>query len=226
MNIVNDHFCTWINNLSSRINTQSVKGIIECDFVIIGAGITGLSAARKLGELNKNHNIYLVDAQIAGEGASSRNSGFLVDTTLNDGFTSDTDLENYKKKTDIYKLGIEAVKKFMQEYQVDCDLNECGKYYASSKISDLKILENFSKILSKLNHQNHLLFKNDLKKELGTNFYNVGLYTKGGILLNPGKLVRAMINALPNNVNLLENSFLINWKINNVKLFVNLKKEQ
>jgi glycine/D-amino acid oxidase-like deaminating enzyme len=59
---------------------------------------------------------------------------------------------------------------------------------------------------------------------LGTNFYNVGLYTKGGILLNPGKLVRAMINALPNNVNLLENSFLINWKINNGKIICEFEK--
>jgi glycine/D-amino acid oxidase-like deaminating enzyme len=60
---------------------------------------------------------------------------------------------------------------------------------------------------------------------LGTNFYNVGLYTKGGILLNPGKLVRAMINALPNNVNLLENSFLINWKINNGKIICEFEKK-
>ena len=224
MGVSNDKFCTWINELNPRTNIQTLSKDLECEWLIVGAGYTGLSAARKLAEIYPNKTITLIDAQLAGEGASSRNSGYLVDTTLNDGFTSDTDLENYKKKTDIYKLGIKAVKKFIQEYQVDCDFNECGKYYASSKIDDQKILENFSKVLSKLNYENHLLFKDDLKKQLGTNFYNVGLYTKGGILLNPGKLVRAMINALPNNVNLLENSFLINWKINNGKIICEFEK--
>jgi glycine/D-amino acid oxidase-like deaminating enzyme len=224
MQIINDDYCSWINNLDKRTNIQVLLKDLECEWLIIGAGYTGLSAARKLAEIYPNKTITLIDAQLAGEGASSRNSGYLVDTTLNDGFTSDRDLENYKKKTDIYKLGIKTVKKFIQEYQVDCDFNECGKYYASSKIDDQKTLENFSKILSKLNFENHLLFKDDLKKQLGTNFYNVGLYTKGGILLNPGKLVRAMINALPNNVNLLENSFLINWKINNGKIICEFEK--
>ena len=224
MGVSNDKFCTWINELNPRTNIQTLSKDLECEWLIVGAGYTGLSAARKLAEIYPNKTITLIDAQLAGEGASSRNSGYLVDTTLNDGFTSDTDLENYKNKTDIYKLGIKAVKKFIQEYQVDCDFNECGKYYASSKIDDQKTLENFSKILSKLNYENHLLFKDDLKKQLGTNFYNVGLYTKGGILLNPGKLVRAMINALPNNVNLLENSFLINWKINNGKIICEFEK--
>jgi glycine/D-amino acid oxidase-like deaminating enzyme len=224
MQIINDNSCSWINDLDVRSNIKVLKKEKTCEWLIIGAGYTGLSAARKLGQIYPNQKILLVDAQLAGEGASSRNSGYLVDTTLNDGFTSDRDLENYKKKTDIYKLGIKAVKKFIQEYQVDCDFNESGKYYASSKIDDQKTLENFSKILSKLNYENHLLFKDDLKKQLGTNFYNVGLYTKGGILLNPGKLVRAMINALPNNVNLLENSFLINWKINNGKIICEFEK--
>ena len=224
MQIFNDKNCPWIYNLDKRINIQTLSKNHKCEWLIIGAGYTGLSAARKLAEIYPNKTITLIDAQLAGEGASSRNSGYLVDTTLNDGFTSDTDLENYKKKTDIYKLGIKAVKKFIQEYQVDCDFNECGKYYASSKIDDQKILENFSKILSKLNYENHLLFKDDLKKQLGTNFYNVGLYTKGGILLNPGKLVRAMIHALPNNVNLIENSFLINWKINNGQIVCEFEK--
>ena len=55
-----------------------------------------------------------------------------------------------KKKVDIFKLGIDVIKKFIKEYQVDCDWNECGKYFASSKKEDRKILENFSETLSKL----------------------------------------------------------------------------
>ena len=42
---------------------------------------------------------------------------------------------------------------------------------------------------------------NELEKRIGTNFYNIGLYTKGGILLHPGKLVRAMIDILSDNIN-------------------------
>jgi len=36
-----------------------------------------------------------------------------------------------------------VVKKFIKEHQVDCDWNESGKYFASSKIGDKKILDNF-----------------------------------------------------------------------------------
>ena len=212
MEVVNDSNCSWINDLNKRSNIQIISSDLDCEWLIVGAGYTGLSAARKLGQLYPNQKIILVDAQLAGEGASSRNSGYLVDTTLNDGFTSNKELENYKKKADIYKLGIEAVKKFIKEYQVDCDWNECGKYFASSKEKDKKILENFSETLSKLGFKHDILFNKDLKKKLGTNFYNIALYTKGGILLHPGKLVRAMIDTLPENVSLYENSFLLNWR--------------
>ena len=52
-------------------------------------------------------------------------------------------IKNYqiiKKKTDIYKLGIDIVKKFIKEHQVDCDWNEAGKYFASSQVDDKKKL--------------------------------------------------------------------------------------
>ena len=211
MRVTNDNSCSWINDLNPRTNIKSLFSNEECDWLIIGAGYTGLSAARKLGQINSNLKIVLADAQLAGEGASGRNSGYLVDTTLNDGFTSNKELQNYKKKSDIYLLGIEVVKKFIKEYQVDCDWNESGKYFASSKIEDKKILDNFSNTLSKLKFEHSILGKEELSKRLGTNFYNIGLYTKGGILLHPGKLVRAMIDALPPNVFLYENSCLLNW---------------
>ena len=215
MKLINNNSCSWINDLSPRENIKSLKNELSVNWLIVGAGFTGLSAGRKLAEIFPKEKIIIVDAQLAGEGASGRNSGYLVDTTLNDGFTSNKELDNYKKKSDIYKLGIDVIKKFIKEYQVDCDWNECGKYFASSKQEDRKILENFSDTLSKLGFEHYLLSNEKLKKRLGTNFYNIALHTKGGILLHPGKLVRAMIDTLPENVNLYENSSLLNWKKKN-----------
>ena len=221
MELINDNLCSWINDLNFRENIKSLKNELSVNWLIIGAGFTGLSAARKLGEIFPKEKIIIIDAQLAGEGASGRNSGYLVDTTLNDGFTSNKDLENYKKKVDIYNLGIKFVKKFIKEHQVDCDWNECGKYFASSKKEDIKILNNFSKILEKLKYEHYILNNEQLTNKLGTNFYNTGLYTKGGILLHPGKLVRAMVDTLPDNVKLYENTLLTEWY--KEKDFINCK---
>ena len=214
MKISNDKQCSWINDLTLRTNIKTLNTNVDCDWLVVGAGYTGLSAARKLAEIYPKKEIIIVDAQLAGEGASGRNSGYLVDTTLNDGFTSNKELQNYKKKAEIYSLGIDVVKKFIKEHQVDCDWNESGKYFASSKIEDKQILDNFSNTLSKLGFENSILGNKELSERLGSNFYNIGLYTKGGILLHPGKLVRSMVDALPSNVFLYENSCLLNWSKN------------
>ncbi len=216
MKLINDNGCGWLNQLAKRTNFKSLNKNLICDYLIVGAGYTGLSSARKLSEIDNKKKIIVVDAQLAGEGGSARNSGFLVDTTLNDGFTSNREIENYKKKVKIYELGIKAVKNYIKEHQVDCDWNESGKYFASSKIEDEIKAKSFSSLLSSLNYKNKILFKEELKKKLGTSFYKVAVHTSGGILLHPGKLIRSMIDTLPENVKLFENTQLLNWyKINN-----------
>ena len=215
MKILNDNSCGWLTNLQPRKNFKLLNQNRKCDYLIVGAGYTGLSAARKLSEINSSKKIIIVDAQLAGEGSSSRNSGYLVDTTLNDGFTSNKDINNYKTKVKIYNLGITAVKKFIKQYQVDCDWNECGKYFASSNIKDVSMAKKFSELLSKLNFNNKILNHKELENKLGTSFYKIAVFTEGGILINPAKLVRAMIDVLPKNVELYENSPLIKWNKNN-----------
>jgi len=101
INLINDNDCGWLKQLQKRLNIKILNQDLKSDYLIVGAGYTGLSAARKLSEIHKNKKIIIIDAQLAGEGGSSRNSGYLVDTTLNDGFTSNKDLQDYKK----YKIG-------------------------------------------------------------------------------------------------------------------------
>ncbi len=73
MEVINDNGCSWVNDLNPRSNIQTISSNLNCEWLIIGAGYTGLSAARKLGQLYFGQKIILVDAQLAGEGASSRN---------------------------------------------------------------------------------------------------------------------------------------------------------
>ena len=220
----NDQTCGWINELPKRTGINKFEGQTSCDWIIVGAGYTGLSAARQLGNMNPNMNIVVIDAEVAGEGASSRNSGYLVESTMNDGFVSSKNNKDYKTKCDLYSLGIEKVKKFITQHQVDCDWNECGKYYASSKIEDEKKLTRFNSMLSSLKIKNQILYKDNLENRLGTEFYKIGIYTNGGILLNPAKLARSMVDSLPENVTLYENSPLLKWETINKKINCTLSR--
>jgi len=69
MDLINDTSCSWINSLDRRPNIKTLDKDKSCDWLIIGAGYTGLSAARKLSELHLNEKIIIIDAQLAGEGA-------------------------------------------------------------------------------------------------------------------------------------------------------------
>ena len=86
MEVTNDNGCSWIKDLIPRTNVKILQTNEDCEWLIIGAGYTGLSAARKLGQLHPDKKIILVDAQLAGEGASSRNSGYLVFILISDSF--------------------------------------------------------------------------------------------------------------------------------------------
>ena len=71
--LINDKSCSWVSDLNPRLNIKNLNKDDYSDWLIVGAGYTGLSAARKLAQLYPNQKIILVDAQLAGEGDSSRN---------------------------------------------------------------------------------------------------------------------------------------------------------
>ena len=207
----NDDSCGWLETLPKRTPEPPLKQNIQCDWLILGAGYTGLSAARKLAELKPNDSIVIIDAQKAGEGASSRNSGYLVDSTLNDGHLSDSGMENYLSKYRLNSLGVEAVRSYVDQHQVDCDWNECGKFHATSMQQNEEKLQRFNETLNLCGIGNRLLQGNELSQRLGTSFYRMAVHTEGGVMLQPAKLALSMIETLPSNVTLYEQTPVINW---------------
>ena len=45
MEVINDNSCSWINDLNLRTNIKTITSNEESDWLIIGAGYTGLSGA-------------------------------------------------------------------------------------------------------------------------------------------------------------------------------------
>lgn len=202
----NDNGCGWLNILNERPHNPPLQKDTKTKWLIIGAGYTGLCAALTLAENQPDDEIILIDANGAGEGASARNSGYLVDSTLNDGHLSDTGLQSYKQKYELNKKAVDAVQQMVTKYNIQCDWNECGKYYASSTFENKEKLNDFMKLLDKLNLENQFFNQSDLAAQLGTEFYKMAVKVFGGAMLQPAALARGLIDNLPKNVNLYEDT--------------------
>jgi len=209
---VNDHTCGWTQALVSRQPNASLQGEHTADFVVVGAGYTGLSAARQFAQLNPSAHVIIIDAQRAGEGASARNSGYLVDSTLNDGHMSDTGLQQYREKYALNKAGVDCVSQIVNEHKIDCDWDASGKFHATAVPAHEAKLQRFSELLGELDLEHTLLDGAQLNKRLGTSYYTQALWTQGGVMLQPAKLARAYIGLLPENVSLYENSPMLTWR--------------
>ncbi len=209
---VNDQTCGWTQALPARQPNASLQGEYTADFVIVGAGYTGLSAARKFAQLNPNAKVIIIDAQRAGEGASARNSGYLVDSTLNDGHMSDTGLQQYREKYSLNKAGVECVSQLVNDHKIDCDWDASGKFHATAVPGHEPKLQRFSELLQELELEHRLIGGAELNQRLGTDYYTQALWTAGGIMLQPAKLARAYIDILPASVTLYENSPVLAWR--------------
>ncbi len=76
-NTISD-ICGWVALAGDYTSHPTFNGTQTTDWVIIGGGFTGLAAARRIAELEPNARVILIDGKRVGQGATGRNSGFVV----------------------------------------------------------------------------------------------------------------------------------------------------
>lgn len=74
-----DSTCGWFHLSQPRRPKPSHSGTTNARWAVVGAGFTGLAAARQLALNFPDDEVVLVDAQEVGFGASGRNAGFAID---------------------------------------------------------------------------------------------------------------------------------------------------
>ncbi|UNM96761.1 FAD-binding oxidoreductase [Ignatzschineria rhizosphaerae] len=208
-----DPSCGWFHTSKKRDVKPSLTGDINAKWVIVGAGFTGLSIARRLAEHYPQDEIVLVEAQEVGFGPAGRNAGFAIDLPHDIGAEDYIgDLEIAGKTLKLNVLGQTILKDLVEKYQIDCQMSASGKYQAAVSSSGLKVLEAYQKGLDRMRQPYEVIDGEDLPYHLGTSFYKKALFTPGTILLQPSALVKGVADTLPDNVTLYENTAITGFQ--------------
>ena len=203
---INDQTCGWANIIDPVSPFPELEGDRQVDWVIVGAGYTGLSAAYRIAELSPNDSIILLDAEQAGKGASSRNSGYIVDITLNDGGATLADDQTQLAKIKLNRAGLELVRQRIEQHEIGCDWDESGKFHCAADKRNIPKLNNFERFLNEAKLPHQVWNKHELSERLGTHYYHHAVQTKSGVLINPAALVNGLIQNLPSQVQVFEQS--------------------
>lgn len=180
----------------------------KCDFLIIGAGFSGLSAARRLAQLDSQARIIVLDATRVAQGPAGRNSGFMIDLP-HDLSSSDysTTHENDLKQIALNRQAITFAADCAKQYNMPKEaFNPCGKVNGATAYKAIQHNNDYAKHLENLNEPYEMLDAKAMKKLTGSTLYQSGIFTPGTAMLQPAMYIRKLAEGLGNRVSIFENS--------------------
>jgi glycine/D-amino acid oxidase-like deaminating enzyme len=163
---------------------------------IIGAGFTGLSAARTLAKLGAKVAVF--DAETIGWGASSRNGGMVL-TGLKLGVNKLISLYGRERTQRMYAASlatIDCVEQIIREEKIDCDFARCGHLEVACKQKHFDDYARQIDVISReFNHELRIVTRDELQSEIGSSIYFGGMVDEISAGLNPAKYVAGLAQA-------------------------------
>ncbi len=200
----NDSTNGWSRIIPSRTPNAALTEDREADWVVVGAGLAGLAAARRLAENRPGETVVLLEADRVGEGAQGRNSGFAIDAPHNVG-SSMAELEAAHSHLRLARAAIAYLARQVKEHNISCDWRVDGKFHAAVSKSGIDtVLRPTLKTLETMGEAHEWLEGKALHDRLGFTHFAAGIYTPGTVLLNPAALCHGLADSLPANVTLYE----------------------
>ena len=210
----------WVDLIPPRNPRPKLTSNLEAKWLVIGAGFTGLSCARRLAEINPNDQIILIDAREIGQNASGRNSGYAVAHSHFSGVYKESQLSQYQRVDRINQVGLNSLRSLVVENNIACDFKDTGIYHTAADNNSSKECDNFIDYLEKREINHTPLSQEQLQKHLGTKWYQKGVKVENGALVQPAKLVFGLADNLPSNVTLYENTPVLKMTVDKTNKLV------
>lgn len=182
----------WLTTVQMpRIETRPLPE--KVDVAILGAGFTGLSAARTLAK--RGARVAVLESQTLGWGASSRNGGMVL-TGLKLG-AADL-ISRYGKEATgrMFAASLESistVEKIVEEEKIDCNFSRCGHLEVANKPGHFESFQSSAELMAReLGHHVRIVPQKELGSEIGSKHYFGGLVDALSAGVNPARYVAGL----------------------------------
>ncbi len=188
---------------------RCLDGNVNADWLIIGAGFAGLSAARRLLEMHPDDKIVILEASEVGKGTSGRNSGYMIDVphNLSSSEYSSGAADITRREMAQNRYAIEFAKRAAKAYGMSQEtFDPAGKINAAATARGMKLNRSFGQSLGQAGEKHAYLDASDMREITGSNYYLGGLYTPGAVLIQPAEYVRQFAAGVWHHVDFFERS--------------------
>ncbi|MEL7466137.1 MAG: FAD-binding oxidoreductase [Pseudomonadota bacterium] len=183
----------WNAILGPAPDYPPLEGDRTADVVIVGAGFAGLSAARRMRQLEPDARIAVLEADGIAEGSAGRNSGFMIDLPhdlASDDYAGDGD---DRAMIALNRHAIEFAAEAVREYQINPDyFDRAGKVNGAAGEAAHAHNESYARHLETLGESSETLDAAEMAALTGSRHYRSGLFTPGTVMLQPAGYIRGL----------------------------------
>lgn len=163
------------------------------DVAVIGAGFTGLSAARTLAK--RGAKVAVLDSESIGWGASSRNGGMVL-TGMKLGVNKLISMYGRERTRRMYAASLasmDCVEQIVQEEGIACDFSRSGHLEVACKQKHFDDYERQAEVIEvEFNHKLRVVQRSELSAEIGSSIYFGGMVDEVSAGCNPAQYVAGL----------------------------------
>jgi glycine/D-amino acid oxidase-like deaminating enzyme len=199
----------WEAISTRKFPPRQLTGDVTADWLIVGAGFAGLSAARRLMQIRPGDKVVVLDAKELAEGPAGRNSGYMIDVphSLSTGEYSAAGAEATALEISQNRFAIQFAASAVEEYGINAAaFDPSGKINAAATPRGMKLNARYADSLRGINEANKLLDAQEMREITGSSYYLGGLHTPGAVLIQPAEYIRSFAAGLAEKVDIRENS--------------------